>query len=120
MITKGLLQGADMSSATSSLELEDYPVQNLKVLQYWLRVKMVVKLWLPFFRYISETCKLYIYNICMFMFKSVFVYLCFNVIYIHNIMHCHTYLKNMSFPGFAAFPEPAHGPPTLLWANLLW
>ena len=68
MITKGLLQGADMSSATSSLELEDYPVQNLKVLQYWLRVKTVVKLWLPFFRYISETCKLYIYNICMFMY----------------------------------------------------
>ena len=84
-ITKGLLQGADMSSATSSLELEDYPVQNLKVLQYWLRVKMVVKLWLPFFRYISETCKLYIYNICMFMFKSVFVYLCFNVIHTYYV-----------------------------------
>ena len=81
MITKGLLQGADMSSATSSLELEDYPVQNLKVLQYWLRVKMVVKLWLPFFRYTSETCILYIYNICMFMYKAVFVNLCFNVIY---------------------------------------
>ena len=27
------LQGADMSTATSSLELEDYPVQNLKVVK---------------------------------------------------------------------------------------
>ena len=28
-----LFQGADMSTATSSLELEDYPVQNLKVVK---------------------------------------------------------------------------------------
>ena len=28
-----LLQGADISTATSSLELEDYPVQNLKVVK---------------------------------------------------------------------------------------
>ena len=75
MITKGLLQGADMSSATSSLELEDYPVQNLKVLQYWLRVKMVVKLWLPFFRYISETCKLYIYIIYACLCLSLYLYI---------------------------------------------